>query len=61
MKNLSIHTTSYYGCFIIKTTHYNKIIACTTTNTEAIDYARDGKLSAIKELRNEIIRKNKLN
>ena len=58
MKNLSIHTTSY-GRIIIKTTHYNKSIACTTTNTEAIDYARDGKVWAIKELRNEIIRKNK--
>ena len=58
MKNLEIYTTSY-GRFIIKTTHYNKSIACTTTNTEAIDYARDGKVWAIKELRNEIIRKNK--
>ena len=58
MNNLQIEFQSN-GHFKITTTHYNKIINCLTTNTEAIDNARDDNKNAIKELRNEIIRKNK--
>jgi hypothetical protein len=48
-----------YGHFKITTNYYNKEISCITTNTIAIDDARDGKIDAIKELKNEIIRKIK--
>lgn len=58
LKNLQILPHGY-GHFKITTTHYNKSIYCITINTQAIDDARDGKISAIKELRREIILKNK--
>lgn len=55
-----------YGHWKITTTHYGKEISCTTTNSEAIDsydsYNREwgkGSGNAYRELRNEIIRKNK--
>lgn len=58
MKNLQINFSGY-GHFKITTTHYKKEIYCITTNVKAVDDARDGKVSAINELRKEIINKNK--
>lgn len=62
MKRLTI-MPSGYGHFKITTTHYNKEISCTTTNTRAIDAWKSDtpKKWAYNDLRNEIIRKNKLN
>lgn len=49
------------GHFKISTEHYGKIISTVTTNTQAIDAYRDDSPSkaALRELRNEIIRRNK--
>ena len=60
MENLQINFAGY-GHWKITTTHYGKEINCTTNNASDIDDARDGKKSAIKNLRNEIINKNKTN
>lgn len=61
---LEIQETGY-GHWKITTTHYNKVISCTTTNSTAIDdyNSEDGsiKLRGYKSLREEIIRKNKEN
>lgn len=59
MKNLQIEFSGY-GHFKISTTHYGKKIYCITTDVHNIDDARDGKKSAIKALRKEIIEKNKI-
>jgi hypothetical protein len=61
MKNQLTITSNGYGHFKITTNYYNKEISCISNNTTAIDDARDGKISAIKELKKEIIRKNKNN
>lgn len=60
MKTISILSAGY-GHFKISTEHYGKTITCITTNTVAIDAWRDDspKQWALKELRNEIIRKQK--
>ena len=50
-----------FGHFKISTYYYNKEIFCISNNTTAIDDARDNKISAIKELKKEIISKNKNN
>jgi len=61
MKYLNILPAGY-GHFKITTDHYGKTISCITTNTQAIDKWKDDKPSkkAFHELRNEIIRKNKI-
>lgn len=59
MHNLTI-TFAGYGQYLLTTTHYNKAISCHSTNSKDVDDARDGKKSAIKNLRNEIILKSKL-
>jgi hypothetical protein len=61
MKNQVTIKSNGHGHYKITTNYYNKEISCITTNTIAIDDASDGKLLAIKELRKEIIRKNKNN
>jgi hypothetical protein len=48
-----------YGHWQISYCYYGRSIYCTTTNSQAIDEAKDGKISAIKELKNEIRRKYK--
>jgi hypothetical protein len=57
-----------YGHWRITTVHYNKEISCITTNSKAIDAYNSGDYSpksrvnsGYRELRNEIIRKNKPN
>jgi hypothetical protein len=58
MKNLTIQFKSY-GHWQISTCYYGKSRYCISTNSKAIDRARDGIKAAEKELRNEIIRKYK--
>ena len=58
MDNLRI-LFSGYGHWKITTTHYGKEIYCITTNSRAVDDAKDGKKSATKILRREIIENNK--
>jgi len=58
MDNLTI-LFSGYGHWKISTTHYGKEIYCITTNSRAVDDARDGKKSAINSLRREVIEINK--
>lgn len=67
--NLDIRKTGH-GHWRITTTHYNKEISCITTDSCSIDdyysdeYEKCGKtlrkLRGYKNLRSEIIRKNKL-
>lgn len=70
MKTLETVKKTGYGHWRIETMHYNKLIGCTTTNSQAIDnlsgndnltpYKETARRNeAIKTLRNEIIRANK--
>lgn len=58
MDNLRI-LFSGYGHWKITTTYYGKEIYCITTNSRAVDDAKNGKKSATKILRREIIENNK--
>lgn len=58
MQNLQI-IFSGYGHWKISTTHYGKEIYCITSNAPLIDEAKEGKKSAIKSLRQQIINENK--
>jgi hypothetical protein len=58
MKKVTIQFSGY-GHWKISTTHYGKEIYCITNNAREVDNAKDGKISAIKLLRKEIIENNK--
>jgi S1-C subfamily serine protease len=58
MNNLTILFYGY-GHWKIITTHYGKEIYCITNNAREVNDAKDGKKSAIKILRREIIESNK--
>ena len=58
MKKVTIQFSGY-GHWKISTIHYGKEIYCITNNAREVDNAKDGKISAIKLLRKEIIENNK--
>ena len=58
MRNLTI-LFSGYGHWKIGTRHYGQLIYTITTNSSAIDDAKDGIKKAISALRKEIISNNK--